>query len=137
MENSISNIIKNGFGDAQITGLGWTETGEDFWIQLNLSNNKKLKLLFVWVTNLLIDLDFKEYFGMPLVFDTSFEHVENKFWEISIILGAAPEGEIKFECNDIQLLKNSMCYKADNWDTHDFMRCYMKCPKKCSLKWSE
>lgn len=105
MDNSINNIIKYGFGDAQISGLGWTETGEDFWIQLNLSDNKTIKLLFVWVTNLLIDLDFKEYFGMPLIFDTSFEHVENRVWEINIILGAAPEGKIKFECNDIQLVK--------------------------------
>ena len=105
MEDSIKNMIKDGFGDALISGFGWEETGEDFWIQFILSNNKIIKLLFVWVTNLLIDLDFKEYSGMPLIFNTSFKHIENKFWEINIIVGAAPEGKIKFECNDIRLVQ--------------------------------
>lgn len=105
MEESLKNIVKNGLGDARISGLGWTESEEDFWIQFNLPDDTIIKLLFVWVTNLLIDLNFKEYFGMPLIFETRFEKNENNIWEINIILGAAPEGKIKFECNDIQLVK--------------------------------
>lgn len=104
MENLLNNIIKHGLGDAQISGFGWTESGEDLWIQFILSDNTIIKLLFVWVTNLSINLDFKDYFGMPLILDTTFKHIENKFWGININFDAAPEGKIKFECNDIQIV---------------------------------
>ncbi len=105
MEDVIKNLINNGLVDAHLSAMGWTDSGEDIWIQFNLSDDTTVKLLFIWATGLLVDMNFGEYFGMPLILSTNFTHVDNKSWEINIILGAAPEGEIKFNCNYIQLIK--------------------------------
>ncbi len=102
MEDKLQYIINDGLGDSQITEFGWSLSGEDLWIKLLLPDGTFLKITFIWVTSLLIDMNFGEYFGTPLVYSTKFTNIDQKRWHVKIELGVSPEGQISFECNDIK-----------------------------------
>lgn len=94
-------INSDDFGDARVMGFGWDNDGKDIWIQFQLANTKIVKLCFVWTTELLINMDFGDYFGMPLAFGAKFNRIEGDGWNVEIAFGVCPDGLISFRCNDI------------------------------------
>lgn len=105
MDKIIKDIIKDGLSDSELKGFGWSENGENLWIKLSLADNKTVTLIFIWATSLSVKIDFGEYFGMPLIFESKFTVIDGSFWNVEIIFGAAPEGMITFKCNDISLAR--------------------------------
>jgi len=102
MMKEFKSFTKYNFEDSQIMTIGWDKSGDNLWIQFILADEKEVKLSFIWTTELVIDVTFNEYSGMPLVFNTTFEHINDEFWIVEIIFGAAPEGKMMFKCNEIE-----------------------------------
>lgn len=103
MSKIITDIVHKGLSDSELKGFGWSKNGEDLWLKFSLADDTTVTILFTWVTSLLINVDFGNYFGMPLVFESHFNTMDDMSWEVEIIFGAAPEGKIKFNCNNITL----------------------------------
>jgi len=62
-------------------------------------------LLFAYVTSLRLDLDFGEYMGTPLLFGCEVEQLPDERLAVRFDFGAAPDGHISFECNEVRELE--------------------------------
>lgn len=98
----LENLLKEGLGDSKILALKWI--GDDFIIDLILPSSLRISLRFIFITDLKIELYYGKYSGEPLLFDTIFE-IKDIGYHIVFQFGAAPEGNITFECNNIVLEK--------------------------------
>jgi len=67
-----------------------------------------LVLRLIWVTCLVISMDFGQYAGSPLIFRSSLEPLTQNRWALEIQFGAAPEGRLSCECNDIALKESAI-----------------------------
>ena len=101
-------------GDYTIQGFRWSESGDDIFISIQkpcdglTSVGVEIEptmfvLKFVWVERLKVAMDFGEYMGRPLLFDASFKHLPDLRWSVTLEFGVSPQGEIEFECNDIEI----------------------------------
>jgi len=96
-EKQINELIN---GDATLVGISWPESDETE-IELTFQipqKNKNIVLGFTWVSELIIDLDLKTFYG--LTWQSEFKKRENK-WAVNFDF--ASDGNISFNCYEIKL----------------------------------
>ena len=96
-------LIDGGLNDARIREIGWSDTSSDLWIKFFRADDPPLMVIFSRITHLSIALDFGIFSEMPLIWDSSFERIDHSKWSVSLDFGGTPEGEIMFQCNDMQI----------------------------------
>ena len=101
MNAAIRQAFEQGLGDAKVRSVFWTD--EDLLLDLVLPGlpARNLSLCFRMVSRVKIDFDYGEYVGQPLLFSAEVMEIENGRWKVRFNFGAAPEGKIEFECNEI------------------------------------
>ena len=107
MADNLKEILENGLSDFRLCSFEWSENEDDICIQFKEKFKNKtnyVTLLFVWVSNLTVEIEFGDYVGAPLLFESMFKELQKHRWSVILNFGAAPEGSISFECNDIKLV---------------------------------
>jgi hypothetical protein len=103
MNAKIEQTINQHLGDAEVLSISWTK--EDLYVSFNIrgrgNTSSVLNLCFKWITHLKIDLDYGGYVGPPLLFSAEAKKGENAIVRVIMEFGAAPNGLIRFDCNDI------------------------------------
>jgi hypothetical protein len=101
MDAKIGKLFNRELGDAKVRSIAWTD--EDLVIEFSLPGQvtRTRQLSFKWVRHVKINLDYGDYVGQPLLFSVEAKQEENGTSRIRLEFGAAPEGEISFECNEI------------------------------------
>lgn len=111
---TLEDILQSGLGDASLGALVWE--GDDLIITLELPysdpRRECLSLCFAYTSNLRVDIDFRDYVGLPLLFEATFTRQASNRWEVVLNFGAAPEGSITFKCNDIRLETKGARHRA-------------------------
>jgi hypothetical protein len=93
-------------GDARVLGISWEED-PDLVITLALpgAGAQPLRVRFVFVTSLSVNIDFGTYSGPPLVHDVRVTALTENQVAVGFDFGAAPEGTIDFHCTEIRIDK--------------------------------
>jgi hypothetical protein len=92
----------SGLGDARVATLSWI--ANDLRVDFLLPDRDSThSLVFRYVTRLKIDLDYGEHIGEPLLFDATVKVLETRQLAVALTFGAAPNGEIVFECNCVDV----------------------------------
>jgi len=103
MNEAVRKMFNDGIGDARVRSISWRE--DDLVIELVLPPGRpetpSLILCCRNACNVRIDMDFGEYIGSPLLFDTEVEPIDNRGWAIRFEFGNAPEGEISLQCTEV------------------------------------
>lgn len=101
MNATIRQAFERGLGDARVRSVSWTE--DDLVLDLALPGHsgRVLCLCFGMVSRLRIDLDYGEYVGQPLLLSAEAQEIGSGRWKVRFVFGAAPDGRIEFECNEI------------------------------------
>ena len=105
MEARAQDILSEGLGDSNLTGLRWVNDGQDLILDFSTPENEILSLRFVWVYNLKIDMTFGEYGGLPLLFESNFQRQDEKTWVVDLDFAGAPNGGIAFNCSDVEIVR--------------------------------
>jgi hypothetical protein len=102
------------FHDSTINGIIWEKGGEDLCLALEWLPAKNrpglptgqvsARLAFQYVTDLVLDVKFINSMGAPSIYSTSFSSLPLDRWQVEIVFLGLPDGEIRFECNDLSLL---------------------------------
>jgi len=91
-------------GDARVLGISWEED-PDLVVDLALpsARSRPLRVRFVFVTSLCVNIDFGPYSGPPLVYDAKVVELTENQLAVRFDFGAAPEGSIDFHCTEIRI----------------------------------
>ena len=102
MDAEVRRVFEQGLGDAEVVSISWENY--DLLLDLLLPGDPEeyLGLRFTEIARLRIDIDFGNYVGKPLLFSAEVQEAKTR-WKVIFNFGAAPDGSIKFECNDINL----------------------------------
>lgn len=113
MENELFQFLSR-LGDYSLQSIRWLED-EEGGLELvllppsDLGELGPLRLEFSWVTSLRVGFDFGFYSGAPLVFESSVQRTPGGSLSFLLRFGAAPNGEIAFECNAVKMLQGDRC----------------------------
>jgi hypothetical protein len=101
MNAAVRQAFEQGLGDAKVRSISWTD--DDLLLNLALPGLpvRNLCLCFKMIAHLKMDFDYGEYVGQPLLFSAEAKEMESGSWAVRFDFGAAPEGKIEFECNEI------------------------------------
>ena len=104
MGTNVKELLSGGLSDARLEILRWANDGEDIVLGIRKPNSEsRLMVRLVWVTRLLMSIDFGQYAGSPLIFGSRLESLPHGRWAVEIEFCAAPEGRMSCECNEIRL----------------------------------
>jgi hypothetical protein len=108
MEQAASELINSGLGDYRLVSLQWSEDGSDLSVILAApGGGKELCLRFVWTTGVRVEMDFGEYVGRPLVYESKVRPTEaGQGSQVTIGFGGAPDGAISFICGDARVVES-------------------------------
>jgi hypothetical protein len=104
---SIEEIVQSRLGDYLLQTVRWTESGHDIILSLIPPfqyGAGPISLKFSWVTQLILDLEFDNLMGMPMLFEAEFKQISNAEWEVNLDFAGAPHGSIRFNCIAIELI---------------------------------
>jgi len=102
MITTVDQLLAARLGDYRLLTMAWVNNGENLVVFLSKVNTDwVLKIIFVWATQVRLDLDFGEMFGEPLLFEASFTLVEAGRWSVRLDFAGAPAGLLTLACNDI------------------------------------
>jgi len=106
MSEKSKTLLEKGFADFRVKVIEWSDDGENLKITLRrpgTSPGSPTTVTFVWATEVVINLDFSPYSGLPLVFLSKFESLPENRWSCLFLFDGAPDGEIRCECNEIEI----------------------------------
>lgn len=94
-----------GLGDSRLEGLRWSRDGSDLIVDLRFpgASGTRTTLHLVWATNVSVLMEFGEYAGPPLVFESVLTRLPSDRWRLEIQFAGAPVGHLKCECDGIML----------------------------------
>jgi hypothetical protein len=107
--NVLPPRLRDGLGDHRLASLEWLEGGRDLRLSFEppgASGHDEpalIRVRFVWVTALRLDLDFEDYGDRPLVFEAALSQVKEGIWSVTLDFAGAPKGTISFQCNALTL----------------------------------
>jgi hypothetical protein len=100
MDAAVRRVFEQGLGDAEVVSISWVNDDLLFDFLLPGDPTEYLGLRFTAIARLRIGIDFGDYVGKPLLFSAELQEVKT-WWKVIFKFGAAPEGSIEFECNDV------------------------------------
>ena len=98
--------LQEGLGDHRLVCLEWLESGEDLQLTFEpprgcpQAPSSLLRIRFVWVTCLRLNLEFGDYGDRPLVFESTISPSAGGL-SASIDFAGAPKGSISFSCSSL------------------------------------
>ena len=109
--NEIRNIV---IDESFIQGIIWKNDGKDIQMIIDWNGQKNLedkfdflkiktKIMFEFVTDFQIKIDFGEYIGEMEITSFSFKEKED-IREVFFSFNFIPKGFIKFKCNDLYFI---------------------------------
>ena len=101
MDKILDPRLQHGLGDHRLSRLGWSPNGEDLRLTFQKPGGGQVIVTASWATEIRIDIDFGEYSGMPLVFESHVDHTERRGLHFRVEFGAAPEGYISCRCTSL------------------------------------
>jgi hypothetical protein len=104
LETQVDSFLKAGLADFSLTELRWENRGQDLILGLVSPSDVSVFLRFLWVSNLTLDMTFRDYGGPPFLFESLFKRNDNDTWEVVLDFGGRPKGAIHFDCNQVELL---------------------------------
>jgi hypothetical protein len=110
MDPRVRVLLERGLGDTRLESIAWRNDGGDLALALRppQTSGEALEIRLVWVAKLRISIDFGVYAGAPLIFGSMLTPIEGGGWALEIDFGAAPEGRLSCECNEIVLERGSL-----------------------------
>lgn len=103
MNEPVHQLLNRGLGDAKVRSISWAEDDLVVAVVLPGRSDEVRHLRFKWVTHLTIHLEYNTYGGQPLIFSVDTREGDGQQWLVSLVFGAAPDGEISFQCDDIEV----------------------------------
>src|SRR5687767_10900417 len=105
MDREAQDLLEEGLGDYFLIGFRWVNEGRNLILDFDSPDDEAFSLKFVWVSRLEIDMEFGEFGGVPLLWESKFQRQENKSWLVDLDFGGAPKGGIQFNCDDVELVR--------------------------------
>lgn len=104
---TVDELESRGLGDYQLLGITWLQ--EPSSIVMTFAREREsddvVRLAFRWVSDLKIDLDFAKYDGVPFVFESHVQALENRNgWRFELRFDGTPTGELSLLCSELEIV---------------------------------
>ena len=120
--DELSKIVLDESG---ITGIEWTNDEIDLEVKIDwngqydlkdIFNEITTKLIFNWVTDLVIALNYKEQIKAPEITKFSFKKNLNNSYKINFSFHSNVNGHISFNCNSLhfEIIENNDTWNVGN-----------------------
>lgn len=101
---SRDEIQKFPIGDARLTAIEWVgDTGLRLTLGLPGTPDRVARLICDFVTELRIDLEFRDLSGSPLTWETTLTEIPGAGWHVLLDFAGAPDGTVEFDCAQLVL----------------------------------
>jgi|JI10StandDraft_1071094.scaffolds.fasta_scaffold394471_2 hypothetical protein len=90
----------DGLGDHYLTAVQWLSGGRDLVLVLQTPTGATVRVVAEHAAEVQMDLDFRGYFGMPFVFESSAQTTESGIL-FRLEFCGTPEGFLKLLCSSL------------------------------------
>lgn len=90
--------------DVRLTAIEWVgDTGLRLTLSLPGHPARVARLICGFVTELRIDLEFRDLAGSPLTWDATLAEIPGAGWHVLLDFAGAPDGAVEFDCAELLL----------------------------------